>query len=273
MLRFMFITNDPRLAKVVHAAGVERIFVDWEVLGKKERQGHLDTVQSQHTLKDLVAVRKAVPGAELMTRLNPLHSGTAREVEAAIEAGSDLLMLPMFRTVEEVVELANLVGGRAGIVPLFETPESTPLVEEICALDNVTELYVGLNDLHLGLKMDFIFQPLAEGLLEDFARTVKDSGKRLGFGGVARAEEGDITGTMVLGEHLRLHSDSVILSRTFYRPQENVDAEQVFVDGIRKLRDAERNLAQRSGVEIANDHRHFCAEVMRIAESKRQKHA
>ena len=221
----------------------------------------------------MVAVRNAVPNAELLTRLNPFHHGTADEVEAAIGAGSDLLMLPMFRTVQEVAELAKLVDGRAGIVPLFETPESIPLAEDICAIDNVTELYVGLNDLHLSLKMDFIFQPLAEGLLEDFTSTVKRAGKRLGFGGVARADEGDVSGAMVLGEHLRLNSDSVILSRTFYRPQESVDAEQVFVDGILKLREAEYKLAQRSSVEIANDHRFFCSKVMRIAESKRQQYA
>jgi len=189
------------------------------------------------------------------------------------DAGTDLLMLPMFRTVEEVATLAKYVRGRVGIVPLFETPESLALVGDVCAIDGVTELYVGLNDLHLGLEMDFIFEPLAEGLLEDFASTVKQSGKRLGFGGVARAEEGDVSGAMVLGEHLRLASDSVILSRTFYRPQEGLDADQVFVEGIRKLRKEESRLMYRSKAAITEDHRLFCATVTRIAQRKRQQHA
>lgn len=269
MLRFMFITNAPRLAKVIHAAGVERIFIDWEVLGKKERQGHLDTVQSKHSLEDLIAVRQSVPTAEILTRLNPIHSGTEKEVESAITAGTDLLMLPMFRSVEDVKTLAEFVRGRVNIVPLFETPESMGLVGEIVRLDDVTELYVGLNDLHLSLKMDFIFEPLADGLLENFAKTVKQAGKRLGFGGVARVDEGNVPGSMVLGEHLRLQSDSVILSRTFYRPTEEIDAEQVFIRGIRKLRDEEARLQQRSETAINEDHRHFCATVAKIVRQKK----
>jgi len=146
-------------------------------------------------------------------------------------------------------------------------------VGDVCAIDGVTELYVGLNDLHLGLKMNFIFEPLAEGLLEGFASTVKQSGKRLGFGGVARVDEGDVSGSMVLGEHLRLASDSVILSRTFYRPQDELDPEYVFVDGIRKLRVEESRLMQRTKAAIKDDHRHFCATVRQIAQQKRQQYA
>ena len=270
MLRLMFITNDHKLAEVIHAAGVQRIFVDWEVLGKKERQGHLDTVQSMHTLDDLVAVRRAVPKAEILTRLNPIHPGTQNEVDAAINAGTDLLMLPMFRTVEELETLAKFVRGRVDIIPLFETPESMSLVSKIALFEDVSELYVGLNDLHMSLKMDFIFEPLAEGLLEDFATTVKQSGKRFGFGGVARVDEGDVSGSMVLGEHLRLASDSVILSRTFYRPEQEVDPQQVFVDGIHKLREEEIRLAQRSQATINEEHAHFCATILQIAQRKRQ---
>lgn len=49
MLKLMYITNDPAVAKIAADAGVDRIFIDMEVLGKAERQGGMDTVQSHHT--------------------------------------------------------------------------------------------------------------------------------------------------------------------------------------------------------------------------------
>ena len=44
MLKLMYITNDPTVAKIAADAGVDRIFIDMEVLGKAERQGDMDTV-------------------------------------------------------------------------------------------------------------------------------------------------------------------------------------------------------------------------------------
>ena len=34
MLKLMYITNDPAVAKIAADAGVDRIFIDMEVLGK-----------------------------------------------------------------------------------------------------------------------------------------------------------------------------------------------------------------------------------------------
>ena len=51
----MYITNDPAVAKIAADAGVDRIFIDMEVLGKAERQGGMDTVQSHHVPEDIVA--------------------------------------------------------------------------------------------------------------------------------------------------------------------------------------------------------------------------
>lgn len=39
MLKLMYITNDPRTARIVEQAGVDRIFVDLETLGKALRPG------------------------------------------------------------------------------------------------------------------------------------------------------------------------------------------------------------------------------------------
>lgn len=52
-LKLMYITNRPEIAQIAETAGVDRIFVDLEYIGKAERQGGMDTVQSHHTLEDV----------------------------------------------------------------------------------------------------------------------------------------------------------------------------------------------------------------------------
>ena len=68
MLKLMYITNDPHVAGLAEAAGVDRIFIDLESVGKQLRQGGMNTVQSDHTLADIRNVRPAVKKAELMVR-------------------------------------------------------------------------------------------------------------------------------------------------------------------------------------------------------------
>ena len=51
-LRFMYITNDEQIAKIAEACGVDWIFIDLEINGKEQRQGHLDTVISRHRIGD-----------------------------------------------------------------------------------------------------------------------------------------------------------------------------------------------------------------------------
>ena len=38
-LKLMYITNKPEVAKIAQNAGVDRIFVDLEIIGKEEKNG------------------------------------------------------------------------------------------------------------------------------------------------------------------------------------------------------------------------------------------
>ena len=91
MLRLMYITNDPVVAKIAADAGVGRIFIDMEVLGKAERQGGMDTVQSHHVPEDIARVRAAIGrSAEIMARVNPLNPNSQTEIDASIANGADV---------------------------------------------------------------------------------------------------------------------------------------------------------------------------------------
>lgn len=263
-LKLLLITNDPTLAAFAVQQGVDRVFVDLEVLGKHERQGHRDTLISRHSLADAARVRAGLRGGELLVRLNPVHAESDAEIDGAIAAGADLVMLPMFKTLAEVERVARRIAGRCRFVPLVETPAALDLVPALTRTKGVDELYLGLNDLHMALGRDFLFELLIDGTVERFADACRSAGTPFGFGGVARVDEGLVSGRLVLSEHVRLGSSSVILSRTFHRSSQNLEEALASVDfgkEITRLREAERALSSRDPMEIDADRRALEAAV------------
>jgi hypothetical protein len=257
MIKLMLICNDGKTAQHAVKCGVNRLFVDLEIQGKRERQGHRDTLISGHTIEDVARVRHACAGTELLVRVNPLHAGTAGEVAQAINAGADMLMLPMFDTPQQLSQFATLVNDRAKVVPLVETPASLEKFAELVALPGIDEIYIGLNDLHMAMGMAFMFEPVANGMVEAAAELARRRGIPFGFGGIARMGEGLLPGEMVLAEHLRLGSSAVILSRTFHRNQDipkTGDSDLNFCREIQRLRAVEKTLEGRSEQQQEQDH-------------------
>lgn len=139
MLKLMHITNDPAVAKIAADAGVDRIFIDMEVLGKAERQGGMDTVQSHHVPEDIAKVRAAIGNkAEIMARVNPLNPNSQTEIDASIENSADVIMLPMWRTTDDLRQLVNMVDGRAKVMPLLETDTAADNLPEAVKVSELT---------------------------------------------------------------------------------------------------------------------------------------
>ena len=239
MLKLMYITNRPEIAQIVENAGVERIFIDMEYIGKSVRQGGMDTVQCHHTIEDIRAVKKVLTKAQIMTRCNPIHEATSEycsskeEIDSAIEAGADILMLPYFKTAKEVQEFVCLVDGRAKTLPLIETPEAVACIDEILEIDGIDEIFVGLNDLSLGYGMKFMFQLLADGTVEKLCNKFKAKGIPYGFGGIAALGKGALPAEKVIAEHYRLGSTRAILSRSF------CNSEKLPIDEVRRIFDTD----------------------------------
>lgn len=271
MLKLMLITNNPRVARFAVSCGVERIFVDLEVIGKKARQGHLDTWISGHGIEDVALIRAAIPQAELLVRLNPVNDDTPTEIDAAITAGADMLMLPMITSVRELVKFCEWTAERVGVVPLIETPQAQEALPDLIRVPGVSEIYIGLNDLHLGLRMDFIFEPLANGMVDEMAAAILQVGLPFGFGGIARMGEGLLPAEKILGEHLRLGSSRVILSRTFHRDDGGGEMlmNEIFRTEVAKLREAEAVLLHRSPEQIEADRQEVVRLVRQIAAARR----
>ncbi|MES2508717.1 MAG: aldolase/citrate lyase family protein [Pseudomonadota bacterium] len=253
MIDLLTITNDPELAARCDRLEGMRVFVDLERNGKAERQKGLDTFISKHDMKDVARIKAALKKTKLMVRVNPLQMDapelTRAEVDAVLAEGADMLMLPMFTGAAQIGAFADMVNGRAPIVALLETAGALTSLEEWVGTPGIQEVLIGLNDLHLSLGCRFMFEPLLMGHVDRVAAVVKRQGLRLGFGGIARVEEGVLPGRDVLGEHIRLGSQAVILSRTFNR----AGGEKSFEEAVAAIRAAEAALTTRTAEQTEQD--------------------
>lgn len=261
MMDLIQITNDPALARQCDALPGMRLMVDLERLGKAERQAGRNTFISTHQLEDVGHIKAVLKNSVLMARVNPVNTATKEEVDAVLAQGANRLMLPMFHTAAQVRGFAAIVAGRAPVTVLLETAQALDTLEAWADTPGLDEIFVGLNDLHLSLGCRFMFEPLARGTVDRVAAVARQRGLRFGFGGIARLDEGLLPGRDVLGEHLRLGSGAVILSRTFHRSGGAIS----LADEVAALRQAEHLLAQRSAAQVEADRLRVIGTIESIA--------
>jgi len=238
-LELMLITNDKNYAKEAEIAGVDRIFIDCEIIGKKERQGHLDTHIGYHNLEDIIEIKKVLNKAKVLTRINPFYDNTKFEVDTAISYGSDIIMLPMFKKQIEVQKFVEFINKRAKSCLLLETAQALVRIDDILEVNGIDEIHIGLNDLHLSMQLDFMFELLSGGIVEYLGSKIAKKSIKWGFGGIARIGEGMVPAEYILAEHIRLGSKMVILSRTFQGKLNDSKNTLNLVEEIRKIREKE----------------------------------
>lgn len=261
-LKLMYITNRPDIAQIAESAGVERIFVDMEYIGKEDRQGGMDSVKSHHTVEDIKSIKKAVINADVLVRVNPIHDASEdycsseEEINAAIDAGADIVMLPFFKTVGEVEKFIKIVGGRAKVLPLLETPQAVETIDDILRIQGLEEIFIGLNDLSLGYGKKFMFELLADGTVERLCLKFKQRGISYGFGGIASLGKGMLPSEHVIKEHYRLGSTCAILSRSFCnvnRINHMGIISSTFVNGVREIKELEAECEKHSSFFSDNE--------------------
>ena len=273
-LKLMYITSKPAVAEITEASGVDWIFLDMEFIGKDARQGGLDTVQNHHTVKDVATIKAAVKTAKVLVRVNPIHEAlpdypsSKDEIDATIKAGADIVMLPFFKTVEEVEQFISYVDGRAKTLLLMETVEAANLVDEILEVPGIDMIHLGLNDMHLELGMKLMFELLANGTVEKLGNKIKAKGIPFGFGGIATLDGGALPGSMVLKEHVRLGSSMVIVSRSFCNTdivKDLNEVKRIFDTGISELRALEKDASQADAAYLEENRKAVVAAVNKIA--------
>lgn len=272
MLKLFYITNSPQIAKIAELAGVDRIFVDMEYLGKELRQPNMDTVKNHHTVEDVKAVRKAITKAELLVRINPVNPCSQQEIDDVISAGADVIMLPMWTTVQEVKDFATMVNGRAKTLLLLETDQASKIVDDVLSLNLIDEIHIGLNDLHLSQGKKFLFELLCDGTVDKITDTIKKYNVPFGIGGFGRVFNGDmLPAENIIAEHYRLGSSMAILSRAFCNTSKVSDLDEIretFTCGIKANREYEQTLKTKDA-EFFNDIHTKTAEIIQQIVSAR----
>lgn len=248
-LNLMYITNNPIIAKIAEKCGVNRIFIDMEYLGKEARQSGMDTVKLHHTIQDIEVIKSVLSIAKLLVRVNPIHKqnggiiSSKTEIDNAIQAGADIVMLPMVKSPEEAERFIDLVGSRAKTMLLIETAEANENIDKILEIDGIDEIHIGLNDMHLAYKKNFMFELLTDGTVERLCEKFYKKNIPYGFGGIARLGYGMLPAEKVITEHYRLGSTKAILSRSFCNANvvgDMEELEKLFKIELLKIRDFEK---------------------------------
>ena len=244
-LKLMYFTNNSEIARTADVAGVDRIVIDLETLGKQERQGHLDTRISAHQISDIGRIRQVLVRSELLVRINPINPDSQSEIESVVAAGADIIMLPYFKTLSEINTFLRLVNQRTQTILLLETAEAEQLIDEILQLGGFDAIHIGINDLAISKGLNFLFESLLEPSFETLCAKLRQSGIPFGFGGISRLNEGRIPARYIIPEHYRLGSTMAILSRSFLSASEieNMDAaKSIMTQAMQEVRDFEQTL-------------------------------
>ena len=275
-LTLMYITNDPAVALIAEKNGVQRIWVDLETLGKEERQRNMNSVKSHHRIHDIEVISNVLTTSEMLVRINPINEGSVSEINRVIDAGADMIMRPMWKSVAEVKEFLRIVNRRVKTTLLLETKEAVECIDEVFTMGGFDEIHIGLNDLHLSYGLTFMFELLANGTVEALCDKFRKAGIPYGFGGIARIGEGMLPAEKIIMEHYRLGSTRAILSRSFCNAEEIGDIreiESIFSENMTRLRNYENSLGQKTNDEYRQNIESVKECVTRIAEKIKEKKA
>lgn len=241
----MLFSTEPEWIQRNVAAGVAAIIVDWERSGKVERQAGADTQIGTDTVEDLVRVRGSTD-ARVICRINSFGAETASEVEHAVGAGADEILLPMVTRAEDVERTIELARGRCGVGALIETEEAITHAESIGRLP-ITRAYVGLNDLAIARGTPSIFNALVDGTVSNLRAHFTTP---FGFGGLTIPEGGDPVPCRLLMSIMAGNNASFsFLRRSYHRDIKGRDP----MTEIPRIIAAVESAARRTERQIARD--------------------
>jgi hypothetical protein len=208
----LLFATDTALVTEATAAGMDGFIVDWERRGKERRQAGAGTQINYDTLSDLRRVR-ATTDARVICRLNGFGWWTGREVDRAIDAGADELLLPMVRNTDEVDRTLEMIGDRCGLGILVETSHGVRATPELVTRP-LSRVYVGLNDLRIDRGSNELFEPLVDGTVDQVRAHVGRA--RFGVAGLTLPDRGaPVPSRLLAAELSRIGADFTFLRRSF----------------------------------------------------------
>ena len=214
-MNYFLFNNSINLAKAVdHNDEIDSFFIDLEIIGKEKRQKNRNTLISYHEITDISKVRSFLNKTTLGVRTNPIYENIKKEINECISMGAEVLMLPMFRTIEEINYYIELVNGRSQIDLLFETPESLRLINQIPYKD-IRFIHFGINDLSIALNYKLIFEMYIDQNLFSATDYLIKNNLVFGIGGVGAIGSLPISPELIFSAAITHGAKRIILSRSF----------------------------------------------------------
>jgi hypothetical protein len=233
------ITNKSLFARRAEYAGIDRIMIDLERLGKAKRQYGRQFFLSDHHPSDIDLLRATLFVASVQVRVNPWHEQSISELNDVISRGAQIVMLPMVRDREQAARFVDAVNARTRTSLLIETASALNNCDKLLSVDGIDEAHIGLNDLAIDLGRGSIFEALVDRLLDGVACIAAQRHIRFGFGGVAGrgCDALPIDPEIIISEQARLRASVAWLGRSYGRACEKLNRSQL-VNEIRWIRSA-----------------------------------
>jgi hypothetical protein len=255
----LLFSTDPGFIQRAEAAGVDGFIVDWEYKGKAQRQNGADTEINQHGLIELRRVRASANGL-VLCRINGPSAASVDEIELAIGAGADEILLPMVTSPVEVERVLDHAAGRCGVGILIETVAAVQRAAEFADLP-LTRVYVGLNDLAIARGSRTIFDAIVDGTVE---RLRQRFAMPFGFAGLTLPDAGSpVPCRLLIAEMMRLDCQFSFLRRSFHR---DIHGRDPMIE-VPRLRAALNHARIRDCANVALDHLELEAAISNWADS------
>ena len=247
-LELLLFTHDPDYARAAVAGGMDAIVVDWEWRGKSGRQAGRDTEINRGIEADLSGMRAALgTSGTLICRINNCDEVREHELERAVDLGADEIWLPMVRDIATVTAALERLRGRARLGVQVETADALDLGPALQALE-LARVYIGLNDLHIDLGRDSLFDPLADGTVQRFRDGYAG---RFGVAGFTHPARGrPIPCRLLLAEMARMDCGFAVARRSF---RADVPMPEI-ADTIGAVRGCYAQLSAREPLTVLRDH-------------------
>jgi hypothetical protein len=247
-LELVLFENYAEGARIHIGHGISSFIVDWEINGKAARQNGFDTEINPGTPANLRDIA-SVSNAKAWCRLNCHGPQTSAEIECAIAAGAQVILLPMVRTLSEIESFIDLVAGRSQTGILIEQPEAVRLAPRMRSY-SLDYVYFGLNDFAISRGGDNIFRALVDGSVESVRQALPDH--CFGVAGLTDISRGcPIPAAALLEEIHRLGCSFTFLRRSFRRDASLIPSGEI-IHGIRSYW---QECMQRTEDEKLRDHR------------------
>ncbi len=234
----------------------------------------MDTVKNHHTIEDIKRIKSILSYSKLLVRVNPWNINSKDEIERVINAGADIIMLPYWKTIDEVKYFIDTVNKRRKTTLLLETKEAVECIDDVLRFGGFDEIHIGLNDLHLSYGLTFMFELLTNGIVERLCKKFSEYGIPYGFGGIAKLGDGLIPAEKIIMEHYRLGSSRAILSRTFCdnaKIDSIMEIDRIFKENMLRLRSFEKSLLNISEEELLKNRKDVCIAVEKVVNIMKNK--